>query len=642
MTRGDSTRPCAEGLTRREFVASVTGTAMAGATAMSALLAPGLRAEGAPDAFPFLALVDEFSARERRHATAVKATGLSRDGYVAVIEGIARFFSSHQDARGAIIDPYEHKERQYSTPAFALAVAVLAQSGRDRSLLPAAARAMEAACGDLASGKTADAHADFFTVLLLHADRLLGRLVPAGAADAWRASLRQVVPEKAYRFQPTAATLNNWNLVAAAGEWLRTSDGYGKSLDWIDTSVAKQEAHFTPAGMYRDPNDPLAYDHFARLWALDLVEEGYRGADAARLDAWLERAAWMSLFMQSPHGEMPCGGRSAHHQWNEAQQAVTCETFARRFARRGNAVAAGAFKRAARLSLQSVGRWVRPSGELWIVKNRLDPALRHGYEVYSFHSQYNLLAAAMLAIAWLRADDSIAERACPADAGGYAFALQPAFHKVFLAARGYHVEIDTGADPHYNPTGILRVHHRSVPSALLSDGVVPAPAYTVTSKPTRALAFGLEWRDAAGTWHSLAAHGLEDLEPTAVRILRSDPDAVGAELRYAGRLRGGATAVREHVHVSARGVDVEHTVEGEVVAVRQSVPFLLDDGRGESRVTVGESAAAIERDGGRLRVRADGASVARAGLREACRNGFMDALLVAGNGRTSRSVWLVD
>jgi hypothetical protein len=57
---------------------------------------------------------------------------------------------------------------------------------------------------------------------------------------------------------------------------------------------------------------------------------------------------------------------------------------------------------------------------------------------------------------------------------------------------------------------------------------------------------------------------------------------------------------------------------------------------------VGESAAAIERDGGRLRVRADGASVARAGLREACRNGFMDALLVARNGRTSRSVWLVD
>ena len=29
----------------------------------------------------------------------------------------------------------------------------------------------------------------------------------------------------------------------------------------------------------------------------------------------------------------------------------------------------------------------------------MDPRLRHGYESYSFHSQYNLLTAAMLAIA---------------------------------------------------------------------------------------------------------------------------------------------------------------------------------------------------------------------------------------------------
>ena len=55
-------------------------------------------------------------------------------------------------------------------------------------------------------------------------------------------------------------------------------------------------------------------------------------ATPPRLETLVERGAWTSLFMQSPWGELPCGGRSAHHQWNEAQQAVTFESWASRFA----------------------------------------------------------------------------------------------------------------------------------------------------------------------------------------------------------------------------------------------------------------------------------------------------------------------
>ena len=32
--------------------------------------------------------------------------------------------------------------------------------------------------------------------------------------------------------------------------------------------------------------------------------------------------------MQSPNGELPTGGRSAQHQWNEAQQCVSYEIWA--------------------------------------------------------------------------------------------------------------------------------------------------------------------------------------------------------------------------------------------------------------------------------------------------------------------------
>ena len=61
---------------------------------------------------------------------------------------------------------------------------------------------------------------------------------------------------------------------------MRTRAGLGNSLAWVEASLERQLQLFTPWGMYRDPNDPMAYDHFARLWALDMLDEGYRGRHA--------------------------------------------------------------------------------------------------------------------------------------------------------------------------------------------------------------------------------------------------------------------------------------------------------------------------------------------------------------------------
>lgn len=578
-------------------------------------------------AFPLATVVARFREDQASHVAGWTPTGLNRHEYLRLMEGIVRFFAACQDARGAIIDPYEHEERQYSTPAFALAGAVLCASGVGTSVLPAAVRAMTAACADLAGGKAADGHADFFTVLLMHADRLLHPIAGASASASWRRDLSRIVPERVYRRQPTETTINNWNLVAAAGEWLRTRDGFGTSEPWIEASLARQMEHFTECGMYRDPNDPMAYDHFARLWVLDLLDEGYQGAQAAALGTLLERGAWASLIMQSPWGELPCGGRSAHHQWNEAEQAVTFESFARRFARRGDAAAARACKRAARLAAQSIGRWVRPSGELWVVKNRMDPGLRHGYESYSYHSQYNLLTAAMLAIAWMRADDGIPEAPCPADIGGFAFALQPPFHKVFVNAAGAYVEIDTGSDPHYNPTGILRLHHRGVPAETLSDGVSAGAEYALPSKPSRSLALGPAWRDSAGAWHALADHSRTDLDPVDFRLVRSTASLVEIALVYRGRLRGGAAAVTERIRVGPDSVELDHRVDGDPTAVRQVWPFLRTDGATPSSITVGGTTAEVARGGGLLRFESTtaGARIGRFDVSEPCRNGFADA-----------------
>jgi hypothetical protein len=624
--------------TRREFLDTVGGAALSGAHRGRAHAgSPPRVLQGGREPFPPSSLVADFLAASKRAPVHAPPTGLTRDEYLRLIDGVTRFFVTGQDARGAVIDPYELKERQYSTPAFALSAAVLCASGRNRDMLPAAVRAMESGCSDLVRGKAADRHADFFTVLLLHADIVLRRLVPASTSSGWQRDLAAIVPDQIYVNQPASGRpMNNWNLVAAAGESLRCREGYGRSEAWVEASVARQTEHFTSAGMYRDPNDPMAYDHFGRLWALDLVEEGYAGPHADRLRGWLERAAWASLFMQSPHGELPCGGRSGHHQWNEAEQAVTFETFARRYARAGDRQAAAAFRRAAHLCARSIGRWVRPSGELWVVKNRMDPRLRHGYEYYSFHSQYNLLTAAMLALAWLRSDEETAEGACPVETIGFGFSIQPEFHKAFLGAAGTLVEIDLGADLHYNPTGIVRIHHPAVPPETFSDGVTGACDYQVPTKPSRTFALGPAWQDGSGRWHALAEHGRDDLQATGFRVVAASRDRVEAELVYRGGLRGGATAVRERVEVARGGVRVEHAVEGNVRAVRQTYPLLVTDGLQPSAIEVEGRRASVSRGGGRITFEAAGAGspMRRIGLSEAHRNGFMDVAHAESPGGT--------
>src|SRR4051812_19446793 len=58
-------------------------------------------------------------------AAGFKPTGLTRKDYLKLIAGEVDFWKQHQDEQGAIIDPYENAEKQYSTPAFALAGAEL-------------------------------------------------------------------------------------------------------------------------------------------------------------------------------------------------------------------------------------------------------------------------------------------------------------------------------------------------------------------------------------------------------------------------------------------------------------------------------------------------------------------------------------
>ncbi len=580
------------------------------------------------------------------------ATGLARRDYLPLIVGNAAFFKQHQNESGAIIDPFEKKERQYATPAFALAAATAATAAGRRDLLEPAVRAFTFALEALAGKTTADNHADFYIPLLMHAHRLLQNRVPRALRDRWRQQFLSLVPEKAYR---DTGGRGNWNLVHVAGECLRRKDGLvapdqaAAQRAYIERCLERQKASgaYTPLGMYQDANAPLAYDAFPRLWLDDVLADGaYDGARRDELLEFLTRGGLSTLLLLSPAGEWANGGRSAQHQWNEAQVAVICEVNARRWKAWGRADIAGAFKRAARLALASVRRWQRPSGELWIVKNRAEPALRHGYEGYSFHSQYNLLAAAMLAIAYERADDTITERPVPSEAGDYVFDVRDPFHKVCACSGGTYVLVDTAADTHYDASGLLRVHKAGVARSAFSGVAAPNRWYGPPGDAVKtAVSPGIEWKEPGAapkeSWHSLAdfAHAKPgDEEHTATVIgtelsahVAQRSDQVSFALRY--DLQGtGARPVEEEYVVSAAGVEVVSRLGGDTppAATRVRFPALVSDGERETAININGARATIEHANASLTwevVSPPGARLRLEGPRVATHNGYVRALV---------------
>jgi hypothetical protein len=563
---------------------------------------------------PAAAALDQLFSPSNPAPKDFKPTGLTRRDYLTLIAGDVDFFKKFQDAKtGAIIDPYRKQETQYATPAFAVAAGILVTEAKRDDLLDPATRALTCSIDALLAHHPADGHADFYIPLIMHAHRLLKDAAPKNVVQHWDDQLRRIDPTNAYRAE---LRLMNWNVVSTCGELLRRHDALvaPAMLDaqqkYIEQCLAGHQDKLTPFGMYEDPNAPLAYDEFARLWLDDMMADGAYddGALAPKLHEFLKLGGLSTLILLSPSGEWASGGRSAFHNWNEAETALICEINATKWQRANRPDVAGAFKRAAHLAYQSMLRWQRPSGELWIVKNRADPSERFGYEAYSYHSQYNLLPMAMLAMAYTHADDQIAERPTPAETGGYVFDVRPTFHKIAAAAGGYYILIDTNADPHYNATGLQRVHRAGVAFPPLSDTTAAERAYGPSNAPKIAMTPGIQWKDADDKWHSLADSAVKDV---SLRVNHTSPDDVTFEVDYA--LKDDRHVI-EQCALSSDGVDVTDRLTGDSppAAMRLRLPALVNDGASDTTVeTAGDSAQILNR-GSRLtyKVLASGAAVA--------------------------------
>jgi hypothetical protein len=585
------------------------GTALAGADG----------AASAPDPFAPYPAGDDL-ARVIRDAAGrdVAGTGVTRRDYLSLVAKDVDFFKSHQDDGGAIIDPYTHREVQYATPAFALAAAALVTDAGRQDLLAPATRAFDHALTALVEHHAADGHADFYIPLLMHAHRRLAPLVDDATRARWRQQLMSIEPTKTYRVDLRDM---NWNIVSSVGECMRRKDGLvapdraDAQWQYLEESLARHLPQFTTFGMYVEHATPLAYDAFSRMWLEDAMADGAYadGKSSKKYDQILRLGGLSSLLLLSPSGEWASGGRSALHNWNEAETAVICEIEAKRWKAAGRADVAGAFKRAARLAFRSMQRWQRPSGELWIVKNHAEPDTRLGFEAYSQHSQYNLLPMAMLVMAYDRADDTIVERPIPSEVGGYVLDLSDDFHKVVAAAGGYYIEIDTAGDPHYTATGLQRVHRAGVAFSPLSDSTSADRAYGPNDATKYAMTPGLQWKDSTdekAEWRGLADYSLADknhrtnvASDATLRVLAQSPEAVSFWIDYALIDAGGLPRhLVAQYKVDGNGVGcVERLVGGpNPAALRVRLPVLVSDGADDSKVAAEANHLVVTQHGATL------------------------------------------
>lgn len=550
---------------------------------------------------PTAPLLREFRKAKPLPGATLAPTELGRADYLKLIASEIDFWKTHQADNGAILDPYSRQEVQYSTPAFAHAAAGLVVWSQRDDLLEPAAKALDWAVQGLSTRRAASGHEDFYPTMIAHAMGLLESRVAPERYKRWEEAIANFDPDKVYRMAPGSM---NWNIVSLCGEEMFRQMGIRKDDRYVEKSLAAQGHHFhSPFGLYCE--GPMAYDLFPRLFLDDILASGYDGDHRDELEALLGRAAIASLFMQSPWGELPAGGRSAHHQWNEAQQAAVFEIHAAKALKQGDRQLAGIYKRAARLSLASMQRWVRPSGEMQIIKNWIDPKERFGYERYSSHSQYNLLPMSMLAVACAYAESTsdIQEHPAPADLGGFVFEI-PELHKIFANAGGSYVEIDTKADPHYDATGLIRIHFPGVsPQLGPSDSILAHPAYHTTggSHPPANTGVGVAWKGDDGNWHRVGELGDKQIKKTSLNVLRQTQEAVEFSVTYEGKLFG-ASRITETYSLSPGQVKLVTKVDGVAGPLRYHWPVLADDGRTQSDISITEKTVAVSQDGGKTAV----------------------------------------
>ena len=402
----------------------------------------------------------------------------------------------------------------------------------------------------------------------------------------WKGYLSEIDPLTCYNVYAKSPDSNvrNWALFSAVSEFYRQSMGLCDSTDFIDLQIEVQLKWLDENGMYCDaggyPHQPIMYDHVSRgLFAL-LLTHGYMGKHCAAMDECLRRAGRMTPDMQSVTGEMAFGGRSNQFIHNEGWLAALLEYEAGRYAREGDMALAKRFKSAALRAAEAAESWLCET-PVRHVKNRYPTETKQGCEGYAYFDKYMITTASNFHAAYQICDETIPalpeEDTLPA-----VCTTSDCFHKLFLKAGGFGLELDLNADPHYDASGLGRIHRAGAPSAIcLSMPCPEAPSFAVDIDTPVAVSFCPAQRTPEG-WRFAASPASR----WTVESKSSMPDSAEAVLSCAF----GDQTVTIRYAVSAEGVTITQQGEGKQY---HAIPVLVFDGETRPDLTVESSALTV-------------------------------------------------
>lgn len=328
--------------------------------------------------------------------------------------------------------------------------------------------------------------------------------------------------------------------------------------------------------------------------------------------------------MQSVTGEIGYGGRSQQCLHNETWLAVICEFEAIRYQKEGNRALAGEFKAAALRALRNIDTWLSKNPILHI-KNRFPIHSRYGCENYSYFDKYMITTSSILYAAYSVCDESIAASSLP-DTAPCIFRTSDHFHKLFLKAGGYAIELDTAADPRYDASGLGRIHRAGAPSTVcLSLPCPPTPSQKLTFDLTDTPALSLcPAVPKNGKWISAAT------SETTYEILDLSQTEIAARAVLCCTLKSGETFRLDHT-VSENGVEITVRGEGDFAYF---LPAFLFDGENRSETVLDGNRLTVRSpafDGWQCRYTANG-EITDAGFTACNRNGHYRAFAAKGTG----------
>lgn len=436
----------------------------------------------------------------------------------------------------------------------------------------------------------------------------------------WRRCLATVTPQKTYNViaKKPDDKVYNWACFSMVSELMRQYIGLTDAREFIDIQIASQLQWIEENGMYRDPNDPMVYDLVPRgLFAVALFF-GYDGKYRSEVSEILRKSGLLTLKMQSVTGEIPYGGRSNQFPHNEAHLAVVCEYEACRYAALGDMETASLFKTAVSRALESIALWLTRE-PIRHIKNRFPTETGYGCEDYAYFDKYMITTASFLYAACLICDESIpcgeAERETV-----YTAATSEHFHKLFLRSGEYFAEIDTRADPHYDCSGIGRLHRRGAPSAIcLSCPGTATPNYSLNGFPATDFAICPGVERSGGLRFATSRE-------SGYRILEHGTAGDAAFCRMECTVEG--VRLETELRLSSVGAEITVRSEGRVALMLPAFSF---DGEKYTETVCGQRRLTVDYLGWTCRYLSDG-MISDTGADGGNRNGVYSIFSAVGDG----------